>query len=228
MNFILHIETTTHICSVALSEGNKLIALKESDEERAHARILSSFIQDIMDENGIKPTDLKAVAVSKGPGSYTGLRIGVATAKGLCYALGIPLVAINTLEAMTNGIINQGIASELYVPMLDARRMEVYSAVFNPALDTIRKTEANIIDENSFKDYLVKKICFFGTGAAKCKGVIIHPNAFFMVDFNTSAKDIVALAYTKFLMKDFEDLAYFEPFYLKEFLATIPKKNIFK
>lgn len=228
MNFILHIETTTHICSVALSKGNELIALKESDEERAHARILSFFIQEIMDENGIKPTDLKAVAVSKGPGSYTGLRIGVATAKGLCYALNIPLIAINTLKAMTNGIINQGIAADLYVPMLDARRMEVYSAVFNPALDKIRKTEANIIDEHSFKEYLDKKICFFGTGAAKCKDVIIHENAFFVVDFNASAKDMVNLAFTKFLMKDFEDLAYFEPFYLKEFLATIPKKNIFK
>jgi len=228
MNFILHIESTTHICSVALSKGNELIALKESDEERAHARVLSPFIQEILSENAVKPTDLKAIAVSKGPGSYTGLRIGVATAKGLCYALGIPLIAINTLKSMTNGIINQGIISELYVPMLDARRMEVYSAVFNPALDSIRKTEATIIDEHSFKEYLDKKICFFGTGATKCKEVIIDSNAFFVDNYNASAKDLVHLAYTKFLMKDFEDLAYFEPFYLKEFLATVPKKNIFK
>lgn len=230
MNYILHIETTTHVCSVALSDGKKLISLKESHEDKAHARILALFIEEILKENKLQANQLKAVAVSKGPGSYTGLRIGVATAKGLCYAAQIPLISVSTLKAMTMGFITtQATDANYFIPMIDARRMEVYSAIFNRSLEKVRDIQADIIDENSFSEYLQEeKVAFFGNGASKCREVISNTNALFANGFNPSAKYMIELAWDKFLNNNFEDVAYFEPFYLKEFLATIPKKNIFK
>jgi len=236
MALILNIETSTQVCSVCLSDGGKVIAMRESNDDKSHARLLNIFIDEILKEQNITFSVLDAVAVSKGPGSYTGLRIGVSTAKGLCYAKNIPLIAVHTLESMAHGVIhykyNKSEDSEnelVFVPMIDARRMEVYSAFFNINGEMIREVEAEIIDENSYQDILKdKKMIFFGDGAEKIKDVIKNPNAIFIENVNPSSEYMSALSESTFNKKQFEDVAYFEPFYLKDFIATIPKKNIFK
>ena len=230
MSRFLFIETTTNVCSVALSDENEIIALKESSEDRAHAKILAPFIREILDENKLETSDLDAVVLSKGPGSYTGLRIGVATAKGIAYASDIPLIAISTLRAMAYGFVQKNQhPNALFIPMIDARRMEVYSAVYDNNNKGVRAIQADIIDEKSYSEYLSNsEVYFFGDGAPKCKDVITSERAHFIDNFDPSAAYMHHLAMDKWKNKDFEDVAYFEPFYLKDFIATVAKKNIFK
>ena len=222
---ILCIETSTKACSVALSLNNKLLALKESiDEKHSHAENLTLYIEDVFKLANVAMKDINAVAVSKGPGSYTGLRIGVSTAKGLCYALDKPLIAINTLQAMCYldkiSTLDTSIPN-LFCPMIDAKRMEVYCAVYDEKLCEIKKTTAEIIDENSFADLLQKhKIIFFGDGSEKCRSKISHSNAIFIDGVNPSAKSMIAIAEKYFSENKFEDVAYFEPFYLKDFITS--------
>lgn len=234
---ILHIETATDICSVALSEGDQVISLIESGPERSHATLLNSFIRKAFSECKKEMQQLDAVAVSKGPGSYTGLRIGVSTAKGIAYALQKPLLSTGTLETMAHGALNHSSVMEmarkfgddlLLCPMLDARRMEVYAAFYSVTLLVIREVSATIIDENSYRDLLQKKqVCFFGNGSTKCKNELAHPNAYFLDEINPSAENMIMPALNRYRKKQFEDVAYFEPFYLKDFVATKPRKKVF-
>lgn len=226
---ILCIETATSICSVALCDSSGVRVLKESSDEKSHSSQLTVMIIEAMSECVITARDLEAVAVSKGPGSYTGLRIGVSVAKGITYAAGKPLIAINTLESMYHAVRNTPLAEgiDLFCPMIDARRMEVYSALFNREGRCTRETAADIIDNSSFAGDLEKnRILFFGTGAMKCSEFITHPNAIFMDDFKISSTSMYLPAFKALEEKDFEDIAYFEPFYLKDFIATIPRKNL--
>ena len=219
MALILLIETATKSCSVSLASDDKIIATKqEVNEQYSHAEKLTVFIAKLFENQDFTIQDLDAVAVSKGPGSYTGLRIGVSTAKGLCYALDIPLVAISTLRAMAFGMAQKE-ESDLYCPMIDARRMEVYNAFYNSSNKEIRGVQADIITKESYEKELEQKVLFFGDGANKCKEIIKHSNARFIEEIYPSSKDMVALAMQKYANKDFEDVAYFEPFYLKDFVA---------
>lgn len=222
MALILQIETSTASCSVALSRDGNTIALKEINEQNAHASFLTIFIGELMQQTGLSLKELDAVAVSMGPGSYTGLRIGVSTAKGLCYALDIPLIAVNTLMAMASKKRDLNPKGDfLLCPMIDARRMEVYTAVFDGELREVMPVEAKIIDENSFSGILMnRQMLFFGDGAGKCREVLgMHSNALFEDDFINSASGMSAIAYSGFLANRFEDVAYFEPYYLKDFIA---------
>jgi len=224
---ILNIETSTRVCSVCLSVDGETVAIKESFVKNSHAENITVFSEAVLKEADIEWEELDAVAVSKGPGSYTGLRIGVSTAKGFCYALDIPLIAISTLKAMAAGMVSQteNPGDYLFCPMIDARRMEVYAAVFDDDLNKIKKTEAVIVDENSFSDLLrSKKMIFGGDGAPKCKTVLSHQeNAVFYDDFYPSSDYMSRLSEQKFIRQEFEDVAYFEPFYLKDFVAGIPR-----
>jgi tRNA threonylcarbamoyladenosine biosynthesis protein TsaB len=224
---ILLIETATTTCSVALTENGHVIALKELNEPNIHASQITLFIEEVMLSAEIKYSDLKAVAVSMGPGSYTGLRIGVSTAKGLCYALDIPLIAIDTIEAMASGMLKIMDFPEngLLIPMLDARRMEVYTGIYGKDLSPVEAVSAKIIDENSFKEFENFELFLFGDGSDKFKMLFSNQKNIHFVDFLTSAAHLNALALKKFNQAQFEDVAYFEPFYLKDFLVTSPKKN---
>ncbi|NDW19489.1 tRNA (adenosine(37)-N6)-threonylcarbamoyltransferase complex dimerization subunit type 1 TsaB [Dysgonomonas sp. 216] len=229
MPCILSIETSTNVCSVAVAIDGKNIFEKENIDGPSHATLLGVFVQEAVDyiqENGMA---LDAVAVSCGPGSYTGLRIGVSEAKGLCYGLNIPLIALNTLKIMASKVSkNATIDNEsLLCPMIDARRMEVYAAIYDLNLNIVRDIQADIVDENTYASFLqASKITFFGNGSAKCKDAIKHPNAVFLENIYPTASDMSSLAITAFENKTFEDVAYFEPFYLKEFIATTPKNKI--
>jgi tRNA threonylcarbamoyladenosine biosynthesis protein TsaB len=231
---ILYIETGTNICSVAIAENEKIIGIKESSDEKAHATQLTVFIGDLLKEADLKIAQLDAITVSKGPGSYTGLRIGVSAAKGLCYAADKPLISVSSLDSMAYGIKSHtqtmlGTNSiDLICPMIDARRMEVYTALYDNKIKQFSPIEALVVTEESFKKQLDQhKILFFGNGAAKCKPVIDHQNAFFIDDFTPSAQFMIPLALEYFSNKNFEDVAYFEPYYLKDFVATVSSKNIF-
>jgi tRNA threonylcarbamoyladenosine biosynthesis protein TsaB len=229
MAIILCIETATEICSVALLQDDKILALQENHEGNSHASQITLLIDAVMKDANIELKNLDAIAVSKGPGSYTGLRVGVSTAKGLCYALDIPLIAINTLESLTHETINKAKGKGQkanFCSMIDARRMEVYCAVFDEQMNTIQKTEAKIIDENSFSDlFETSTIYFFGNGSSKCKNIITHKNAIFIDDIKCSAANMNGIAQKLFHEKQFEDVAYFEPFYLKDFVGTVPNKK---
>lgn len=224
MGLILNIETATKNCSVSISRDAEVMSLKELNEGKfSHAEKLHSFILDIISEADIEMHDLDAIAISKGPGSYTGLRIGVSAAKGLCYALEKPLISIPTLEILALQVPVQ--KDELVVPLLDARRMEVYSAIYNDAYLQIRQTEAEIIDGTSFETILNDRIVHFaGDGAEKCKEIIKHKNARFLSNLYPSAREMAMISTRKFKAADFEDVAYFEPYYLKDFVAGKPKK----
>jgi tRNA threonylcarbamoyladenosine biosynthesis protein TsaB len=219
---ILGIETGGDNCSVALSKGNEIVAIRESGG-REHSKYLSVFVENLFKDSGLSYGDVDAVAVSKGPGSYTGLRIGVATAKGICYGAGKPLIAINSLLSLASVCrdISLPLSSQLiFCPMIDARRLEVYTALFDMSLQQLSDTEAMIITEDSFAEILsTQKICFFGSGATKCKDIIKSPNAMF-VEIENSASGLVRPAVEAFNDKLFEDTAYFEPFYLKNFVVT--------
>lgn len=233
---ILYIETATDICSVAVSEGEKLLALVESGQERSHATLLSRFMREAMKKAGLDLNQVDAIAVSKGPGSYTGLRIGVSTAKGLAYALEKPLLSCGTILSMAHAAIKhpeiQNLISTygdtlLLCPMLDARRMEVYTAFFTPGCDYKKEVTADIIDEDSYKDLLENHhICFFGNGAAKCSAFITGPKAHFIDGLNPTSEAMISPVLDKYRNSEFEDVAYFEPFYLKDFVATLPRKKL--
>ncbi len=229
MALILHIETSTETCSVALSEDKQLLNVVEKTEKNIHASELTLFIQQLMRAAKRELTDLDAVSVSMGPGSYTGLRIGVSTAKGLCYALDIPLIGVNTLAAMAYGFMDKYFAVRnhtLFCPMIDARRMEVYTAVFDSERNLVKGTQALIVDQGSFKDLLdTHVVYFFGNGAAKCEGILgSHLNARILDTHVNSASDLLVLAHDKYERKEFEDIAYFEPYYLKDYIAGKKKQ----
>ena len=229
MAYILHIESATKVCSVGLSQNDKLIAIREENNgQYSHSAVLTVFIEEVLKTAEISKNALDAVAVSAGPGSYTGLRIGVSTAKGLCFALDIPLIAVNTMESLAR-LANAHHASQdvmYYIPMIDARRMEVYTAIFDSELEQIRSIKAKVIDSNSFSDYLdFGRVAFCGDGAMKCSEIIKHPNAVFLNYIQSSAAGMPPLAYKSFTSKTFENIAYFEPFYLKDFVAGKPSVN---
>ncbi|MDD2196148.1 MAG: tRNA (adenosine(37)-N6)-threonylcarbamoyltransferase complex dimerization subunit type 1 TsaB [Bacteroidales bacterium] len=234
MSFILCIETGTSTCSVSLGQKGRVIDVEEShDPENSHAKNTTVFIDSILKRQSLRVKDLGAVCVSKGPGSYTGLRIGVSVAKGICYGSGIPLLAVGSLQAMAHGAMEmikdgkqQSIPSML-CPMIDARRMEVYSQLFSANAEALTGVEAKVLDANSFSDYLTEnKILFFGNGSEKAKEVITLPNALFLDGFNPSARFMIHLAEKLYNQNKFEDVAYFEPFYLKNFVATVAKNKV--
>lgn len=223
MPTILNLETATTNCSVSVARDGKLLAIKEHDTPNySHSEQLHIFIQDVLKNADLELSDMDAIAVSKGPGSYTGLRIGVSAAKGLCFSLDMPLISIPTLESMAHQAKLEDI--DYIVPVLDARRMEVYSAVFDKAILQIRETKAEIIDENSFSEYVEKgNVLLLGNGAEKCKELLQHPNFRFDSSMVPSAKEMAALSHKKFKASEFEDIAYFEPYYLKDFILQKKK-----
>ena len=229
MERIILIETSTALCSVALAEGGSVVAYKESSAPKAHASLTAVFIQEMLSERGLTLADCDAVCVSMGPGSYTGLRVGVSTAKGLCFGSGKPMLAVGTLDTL----VEQAEGNPRFIiPMVDARRMEVYTAVFEIAgvsgndARQITETAPAIIDENSFAEYLEQGPCLFiGDGAGKCADVIKHPNATFCQCW-PKASSMLSPALAAYRSGDFKDVAYFEPFYLKEFVATVSKKKM--
>ncbi len=223
MALILNIETSTTNCSVSLSKNEETLILKEdNDANYSHAEKLHLFIKSTIEEAGFSPNSIDAIAVSKGPGSYTGLRIGVSTAKGLCYALDKPLISISTLEALAHQVF---VDDGFIIPMLDARRMEVYTATFNSEFELISPIEAKILDTDSFKDQIHQcKTYFIGNGVEKFKTLTNHPNTVFIDDKLPSASTMGKIAYAKYKISDIEDVAYFEPYYLKDFIAIKPKK----
>jgi len=217
MAIILNLETSTKNCSVSIAkDGVQLCLIEESEESYAHGEKLNQFVDWCINGAEIEIKDIDAVCVSKGPGSYTGLRIGVSSAKGFAYGLDKPLLAVNTLDVLVNSQINKGF--DFIVPMIDARRMEVYTAIFDGQGKQLTETEAKVIEETSFEDLQGKKIVFIGDGAEKCKDVLAHLNAIFIQEY-PSAKNMISFSENNYLQKSFEDVAYFEPFYLKDFIA---------
>lgn len=215
---LLLIESSTNICSVALSCDGKIISIREINEPNRHAEMLTLFCDEVVIEGNITFKDLDAVAVSKGPGSYTGLRIGVSAAKGICYAMNKPLIAIGTLEAMAYGMIPEAKEGNLLVPMIDARRMEVYCAIYDHEGNEIKEVAPMVLDEKSFSEFQNSSFIFSGDGMPKAKELLSHfSNVVFTNSGNCSAKHLLVPAEKRFLEKDFEDVAYFEPFYLKTF-----------
>ena len=227
MAILLHIETATPVCSVVLADNQRILSIRETSEKNSHSQVVTVFIDEMLQECGLQPAQLEAVAVSKGPGSYTGLRIGVSTAKGICWALDKPLISVGTPKAMALGMSQKYTQPEklpiLFAPMIDARRMEVYTGLFDENLHNIKPVYAAIIDGNTFEEYVENHIiCFAGDGAEKCKALLTHPNFRFMNDFDASAAYMAPLAAAKFVAGNFEDVAYFEPYYLKDFVAGKP------
>lgn len=221
MPLILNIETSTTLCSVSIAKAGVILASKEVNEGYTHAENLHVFIEEVLAKAGKSVKDLNAVAVGSGPGSYTGLRIGVSAAKGLAYSLQIPLIALNTLQTMTAVAVQQNNSNVLFCPMLDARRMEVYTAIFDKDLNTVKETSAQILPEALSFFETGKSICFFGDGMPKCKELLSQiPNSLFIEGIVPSASGLAQLSYQKQLKGQFEDVAYFEPFYLKNFLIN--------
>lgn len=230
MEKIILIETSTELCSAALAEDGKIVCYKESTTPRAHASMTAVFVDELLKETGTSLKDCSAVCVSKGPGSYTGLRVGVSTAKGLCFGSGVPMISVGTLDtlvwqAKTEGLVPEGCTA--IVPMIDARRMEVYTAIFSPEGKQLSEVSAKIIGSESFKDILSRgKVLFIGDGAGKCEGTITSGNAVF-VQCCPKADAMAIPAVEALKEKRFEDVAYFEPFYLKDFVATVSRKKLF-
>lgn len=235
MGLILCIETGTDICSVALAKDGEMIALRESDLGKDHARKVGVFTQELLQENGIEPDELDAVAVGRGPGSYTGLRIGVSFAKGMCYALGIPLIAIDSLRSLAACLVEEveaGIVDieewdrAVLCPMIDARRMEVYAELFDTNLTPRSEVVAEVVDDKSFSEVLLdfRRLVIFGNGAEKCCGILEWAD---YVNVAPSARGLCAEAERKLQAGEVEDVAYFEPFYLKDFVVTASKKKLF-
>lgn len=227
MALILNIDTSTSVCSVALTKNKEVLCLKENNEGANHSVLLGTYINDILKENGITAQQLDAIAVSMGPGSYTGLRIGISMAKGLCFAAGKPLIAVPTLQALALSVSSKIQEDAYYCPMIDARRMEVYTAFFDRNNATLIDTKAEIIDEHSFADILsAHKVYFFGNGSDKVRDKLTGTNAGYIENVETSAANMAGISETRFEKKQFEDAAYFEPLYLKDFIATTPKKKV--
>ena len=223
MALILNIETSTTNCSVSLSQDEEILVLKEDNNlGYSHAEKLHLFIREVINESGLSKNNLDAIAISKGPGSYTGLRIGVSTAKGLCFSLDKPLISISTLEALAHQV---NVEEGCIVPVLDARRMEVYSAIFNSNYEQLREIKAEILDTASFSSQLEKNhVYFIGNGVEKTKTIINNRNAVFINNKLPSASTMASLSNNKYKKSDFEDVAYFEPYYLKDFVAIKSKK----
>lgn len=232
MSCILHIETSTNVCSVALSQDGECLTDKVDFNGPSHAKVLPLFIEEVLSFADSHAIPLDAVAVSAGPGSYTGLRIGVSSAKGLCYGRDVKLLSVSTLQliCVPTLLYNEEMPDDaLICPMIDARRMEVYSAVYDRGLREIRGTQADIVDENTYLEYLEKgPVYFLGNGSSKCKSVITHKNAHFIDNAVPLAKYMMPLAERKLAMGQTEDVAYYEPFYLKDFVAGTPKKSVFE
>lgn len=229
MSCILHIETSTTVCSVAVSEEGQTIFVQEDMKGPSHAVSLGVFVDEALSFIDSHAIPLDAVAVSCGPGSYTGLRIGVSMAKGICYGRNVPLIGIPTLEVLCVPVLLYHELPEdaLLCPMIDARRMEVYAAIYDAGLNTLRATSADIVDADTYASYLEKnKVCFLGNGAAKCKPAITSPNALFIDDIHPLAVNMVPLADKAYATGQYENVAYFEPFYLKEFQATVAKNKV--
>ena len=231
MKKIILIETSTALCSVALAEDGAVTAYRESSAAKAHASLTAVFVQEVLQERGLKLEDCDAVCVSKGPGSYTGLRVGVSTAKGLCFGMQKPLLAVGTLDILVAQAKEETKAPEggfkYVIPMIDARRMEVYSAIFTPEGQQLTETVPVIVDESSFAEYLEQgPVLFIGDGAGKCANIIKHPNAHFAQCY-PKASSMLSPATEALKTEKFQDVAYFEPFYLKEFVATVSKKKLF-
>ncbi len=228
MSLILSLETSVDTCSVALHQNDELLCTELISEPQAHATKLALLIESVMRKGNHTFADLSAVAITSGPGSYTGLRIGTSTAKGLCFALNIPLVAVNTLELLIYQASFHNPDKALLCAMIDARRMEVYSMLANADGVIMHETASEIIEPNSYQSLLEKhKILFFGNGAIKCKELIQHPNAYFVEDQIPRASSLGHMAYKKLKQQQVEDLVHFEPFYLKEFLAKQSSKPLF-
>jgi len=223
MPTILNLETATTNCSVSVAKDGRLLAIKEHDTPNySHSEQLHVFIQEVLKEADIEFSNLDAIAVSKGPGSYTGLRIGVSAAKGLCFSLDVPLISIPTLASMAHQVERGTV--DFIIPVLDARRMEVYSAVFDYDVTELRETRAEIINDNSFSEYVEKgKVLLLGNGAEKCKALLRHPNFSFDTSAVPSAREMATLSHIKFGARVFEDVAYFEPYYLKDFILQKKK-----
>ncbi|GHT79007.1 tRNA (adenosine(37)-N6)-threonylcarbamoyltransferase complex dimerization subunit type 1 TsaB [Bacteroidia bacterium] len=229
MSCLLAIETSTKVCSIALSVGGEVVFERINTEGISHALHLGIFVSEAVNFARNHQLNIDAVAVSAGPGSYTGLRIGVSEAKGLCYGFNIPLIAIPTLKLLASQIVYRvpRIAYPLFCPMIDARRMEVYAAIYDEKLNEIRQVQADIVNENTYESYLENnRVVFFGDGAGKCKSVIQSPNAVFLDEIYPEAKNMIVLAEKALTEKNFVDVAYFEPFYLKEFQATVAKNRL--
>ena len=225
---IIYIETSTALCSTALSVDGRIVS-ERRDSERRHASLPAPFVNEMLDEQGLSVKDCDAVCVGMGPGSYTGLRVGVSTAKGLCFGAGIPMIAVGSLDTLVWQAIGRGLLPDgcrHIVPMIDARRMEVYTAVFSVDGSQITETEPKVVDAGSFSDILSEgPVLFIGDGASKCSPVLTSPNAFF-VQACPEASSMLVPAEKKLAASLFEDTAYFEPFYLKEFVPTVPKRKV--
>lgn len=219
---ILLIETATSSCSVALSEGGKVIAVREANERNIHASHITIFIDEVMKSSGKKYSELNAVAVSKGPGSYTGLRIGVSTAKGICYALNIPLLSVNTLDSMADGLLKtHNISPTAYlIPMIDARRMEVYTGIYKTDLTVVEEVNAKIVHQSSFDRFQGTELILFGDGSEKFKELFSVQSNIKFLNFENSAAHLASLSDKKLTNGEVENMAYFEPFYLKDFVTT--------
>jgi len=230
MERIILIETSTALCSTALAEDGIITSYRESSTPHSHASMTTPFIQEMLDEKGLSVADCSAVCVSKGPGSYTGLRVGVSTAKGLCFGAAIPLLSVGTLDTLVWQAISERLIPEgckYIVPMIDARRMEVYSAVFTAEGERISEIEPVIVDSNSYSDLLQQgPVLFIGDGSEKCEFTINNPKATF-IQCSPKASSMALPASKSYKEKRFEDVAYFEPFYLKQFIATVSKKKLF-
>ena len=230
MSCILHIETSTTVCSVAVSEDGQCIYHDEDRTGQNHNERIGSFVDEALSFADSHAIPVDAVAVSMGPGSYTGLRIGVSMAKGVCYALNIPLIAVPTLELLAVPVLlrhDDLPGDAVLCPMLDARRMEVYSALYDRALHTLREIRAEVVGEGTYDEILSSRpVYFFGDGAEKCKAVIKHPNAHFFDGIQPLAKNMFPIAEKRLMTQQTEDVAYFEPFYLKDFVAIKPKKAL--
>lgn len=229
MSKIILIETSTALCSTALAVDGRIAEYRESTQPRAHAAMTAVFVKEMLDAQGLRAADCDAVCVSAGPGSYTGLRVGSSTAKGLCFAAGIPLLAAGTLEVLAWQAVQDGLVPEgcrYIIPMIDARRMEVYTAVFSPDLRKLTPTEPMVVDAGSFTDRLSEgPVLFIGDAAGKCSGVIGSGNAHF-VQTCPRASSMLGPAERELAARNFRDTAYFEPFYLKQFIATVSRKKI--
>lgn len=234
MAYILCIETSTNICSVALTKDREILAARKENEGNSHANRLTILTEQLFNDPAVSidMEDIDAVAVSSGPGSYTGLRIGVSTAKGICFSLDKPLISLTSLSVLAWPVVQnmadgQADSNSWFCPMIDARRMEVYTAMYDQNMELQRETHADVIDEESYRSILdTRKVFFFGNGAEKCKEHLTHPNAFFQGDEGPLARNMATLAFNAYENGSFEDVAYFEPFYLKDFIATIPKRKV--
>lgn len=230
MSKLLLIETSTALCSVALAVDGEVIASRESDQPRAHAAMTAPFIKELLDKRGLVAADLDSVCVSAGPGSYTGLRVGVSTAKGICFAAGIPLLSVGTLEVLVGQARAEGLIPEgcrYVIPLLDARRMEVYTAVFSPEGERLTEVEPRVIDAESFsRERSEGPVLFIGDGAAKCSEILAGDGVRFVQAFPHAAA-MLQPALREFEAGRFQDTAYFEPFYLKDFVATVSRRKLF-